>query len=206
MSGPFRRENVNAFSRLIKHVMNFNKLDGITLTELIVASAVIGIIMVGVVSVDYAIKKSKQSISAQTILTMQTGGVMLDISKNIALATGDRNDIGVVDNPNVCARQDQNALQTPDDYTDDTWVCYDLSGTTLSKCNLGLPGGCPIGTSEVVGNNVTSIIVTPQFIAGLRFSVDIQVTCVYDPAEPINPITNPEYILTSCVSPPGHSF
>lgn len=110
--------------------MNLSSKKAITLTELIVATIIIGIIMLGVSSVDYVIRKSKVTTSKSAQIATQAASMMNHITRSVSLAIGDKNNPGIeiwrgigTDNiTNLCIRQDVNG--TPGNYCDDIWVRY----------------------------------------------------------------------------------
>jgi len=92
---------------------------GMTLTELLVSTALIGIVMLGVVSVEYASKRSQENMSRKSIVTTRTSAMLLHIVKNAALAVGDVIDVGIrirttggINSRYACFRQD--IPQTPE--------------------------------------------------------------------------------------------
>ncbi|MCK5178564.1 MAG: prepilin-type N-terminal cleavage/methylation domain-containing protein, partial [Candidatus Omnitrophica bacterium] len=62
---------------------------GITLTELIVASILIGIVMIGVAAFSASIEQLHTSTNRSTILTMKTTATMNHITRAAYLAVGD---------------------------------------------------------------------------------------------------------------------
>jgi type II secretory pathway pseudopilin PulG len=65
------------------------KTSGITLLELLVASALVGIIMAGVVSVEFAIRRSRQTASVDMVLNAKIAAAMLQIARDAKEVTGD---------------------------------------------------------------------------------------------------------------------
>jgi len=107
--------------------MNISQKKALTLTELIVVSLLIGIVMIGIVSFSASMKQMQVSTNRETILAMQTTAAMTHITTNAALAIGFSGDPGIFTNNSatrewISFRQDRN--QTPDDYMDDTWTIY----------------------------------------------------------------------------------
>jgi len=106
---------------------------GITLAELLVASVMIGIVMIGVAAFSFAINNLYRSTNKTVIIALRAKSALARITQDATLATGDEQDRGIlsfsndVDFNSICFRQD--LLITPDDYTDDTWVCYNHGAT-----------------------------------------------------------------------------
>ena len=119
----------------------FKNVAGITLTELIVASVLMGIVMIGVISFSLAIKQIQQSGSSTIFAQMKAANIINHIRRNAASAIGYRNNPGVIecdetDSPPIrppgqtssCSpfyfafRHDINL--TPSNYSDDRWIIY----------------------------------------------------------------------------------
>ena len=101
---------------------------GITLTELLVACVMIGILMIGTASFSLAIQRLQSSTNRSTILAMKMKAAMAEIDQDAVLAVGHATNPGVYawtnsqDTNSICFRQD--LPNTPWDYTDDSWICY----------------------------------------------------------------------------------
>ena len=197
---------------------------GITLTELLVASILIGIVMIGVASFSVSIQQLQNSTNRSTILAMKTTAAMNRLTRDAYLAVGDETNRGIVNKlipprESVCFRHDTN---DPSSYADDTWTCYFFE-SALDKRRLSL---CPVPTAEadVPPNNTgkcdgtgqRSLLLTlnpaqgnfHQIIEdsdGRLESIEITLSAIYDPTLAPHPITNPTYTATTQVSPPGHS-
>jgi Tfp pilus assembly protein PilW len=105
------------------------KLSGISLTELLVSSILIGVVMTGVMGFSYAIKAIEQTSDAKSQATIRATSIMSFMRRDASLAVGNPNDPGVTtwatNAPaisSICFRHDVN--ETPFNYTDDDWVCY----------------------------------------------------------------------------------
>ena len=125
---------------------------GVTLTELLVATILMGIVMLGIVSVDFAIRQMSKKTSSTALLRMYTSAVMQEMSRNAALITGSSTgspappDIGFLSFPALNPtrfyfRQDINAAtglpnNTPQNTSDDGWICYDKSQGGASAINI----------------------------------------------------------------------
>ena len=186
-----------------------------TFTELFVATVLMGIVLIGIVSVDFAIRRMQKSVSRETLVTMRTSATILDMAKNAAAMTGDQSNLGFNSNPSLnpdrfCFREDVNSSgvlnNTPGNYGDDRWICYWQVTTNIYKCNMGSPSNCPpifiLGTA--VGGGL-SISFAPDSTAQNSF-VAISITNRFDPAQPKSPPDNPEVTMTTKASPTLQSF
>lgn len=196
---------------------------GMTLTELLVASVMIGIVMVGVASFSLAIKNLQRSTDKTVIVALKTKAVMARLTQDAVLAVGDEQDRGVVtratgQNNSVCFRQD--LLNTPDDYTGDTWVCYYRGNTrVLHRCvnpSFSIPPGCASLAQCCNGATLDETLITladssgpigtiVENAAGNLEYIDLILTVRHIYNQPEHPIDNPEYTLSTQVSPQAHS-
>lgn len=204
----------------------FKRIEGMTLTELLVASTMIGILMVGTVSFSFAINRLQKSTSRSTKLAMKMKVAMAEISQDAMLAVGNAADRGVYawtnnkDANSICFRQD--IPDTPWNYTDDVWVCYfhndsfDIqrcSGTTHSfppACTMRSQccADVPLSKQTQLLSIAASVSEYAEIVNDIngRFEyIKLNLTSRYDKNSPIHPITNPQYTLTTRVSPLGHS-
>lgn len=126
---------------------------GITLVELLIAATVVGVIMMGVVSADYALRKQTQGsfTSAQSGLNAQV--IVTHIINNAFLATGSNADQGIripataaaADKSSFCIRTDDPAAPaTP-------WVCYSILGATehVYTCAKAAPTRCAAADTDL---------------------------------------------------------
>ena len=203
-----------------------------TLMELLVATALVGIVMVGTLSVDSAVHRIRKTTSDSGTVALQTSATMLRITTDVAQAVGDAQNPGILDcrvnnvnypscqsiltNPTFCVRQDISDINV---YTDDKWVCYWKPLTTqdpqIYRCaGLSNPGECNT-SNEVVGtvacDNVTcsSAAAYVFSITANPFSFNIDITNRSFPTQPYDinkPQQNPQYQLSSHISPAGHSY
>ena len=193
--------------------------NGLTLTELLVATILIGIVMSGVAAFTFFIKQTRDSTGAGTILAVQTATAMHYLLEDANKAVGDSISRGVAfDSPDqlsVCFRHDVN---DPSVYTDDIWACYwyDATSDGLWKCvdrdSTTIPpadfADCQAGTGEI--KLVTLDPAATDYFevvddANGRFNyVDLTLNTIADPGLPANTINNPTYQLSTRVSPPAH--
>ena len=187
--------------------------------ELLVASTLVGIVMAGVISVEFAIRRSRQAASQDMVLSASMAAAMLQIIKDAQQTSGDSTTpenwqsegiYGSVvgDDRFICFQQDTNDLFS---YADDTWTCY-LHGSSwdLHRCS-GLT--TPDWTACVGNMEPTFLLplerdVETPFFEVIRDSVTkkiqyIQITlrCLADQDQSVNPITNPRLELKSQINP-----
>ena len=199
--------------------MKIHHTPAMTLTELIVASVIIGIVMVGIVSIDFALRRSHLGTSRNSLLSMQTSHMLLEISKDAQLATGDQTNPGIDIQPplgpppyTLCIRRENPAAPplTPADYSDDQWVCYSHDTVTnrLYKCIdpnnpvvcTGGPGDTDLGTISAF---VPTLLTNPLTN---DFSLDIDIISIYNPNVAVNVIDNPANNMHGRFNLISHSF
>ena len=127
----------------------------ITLIELIIAVSLLAVMVLGAVSFDAASGGFLRSSERKTQVLNELTHIANHFSSYISLATGDKNNIGMI-TPSLTSlriRADiSNGItrrpnETPNDYTDDLWVQYRIDGNNLEFCsnfNVG-SGVCDIG-------------------------------------------------------------
>lgn len=119
--------------------------DGLTLAELLITIMIVGIVMMGMVSVDYALRSSEQQQTRTSVATLRTSAVLQDIVTTATQAFGDSATRCIqmanltTDATNyICMYRD---FGTPSDYSDDSWLCYTRNGTNVHKCTRTLVSG-----------------------------------------------------------------
>ena len=210
--------------------MTLAKKNGITLTELLVASILIGIVMIGVASFSVSIQQFQNSTNRTTILAMRTMTAMNRLSRDAYLVIGDETGDdwvrGIVTRTipprvSLCFRHD--ADNDPSSYTGDEWICYffetTLNNRKLSLCTVPTaPANVPPNnTNKCDGTGQRSLLLTLDPTQGNSFyqinedgdgrleSIDFTLSAIFDPTLAPHPITNPTYTVTTTVSPPGIS-
>ena len=204
-----------------------NNKNGITLTELLVASILIGIVMIGVVSFSVSIQQLQNSANRSTLLSMRTMTAMNRLTRDAYLAVGDETDRGIFIrdiNPfkSICFRHDTN---DPSSYGDDTYHCYlfetNNNNRRFSACPVkpDLTNVPPNNAAQCDGVVARNILLTMDPTFGDVFfqihedatnrleSIEFTLQSIFDPdpALTAHPITNPTYSITTRVSPPGIS-
>lgn len=205
----------------------YNKIKSekaLTLSELLVSAALIGIVMMGVMGFNYAMKAIEDTSSKASRSAIRAAAALAMLKKDTERAIGDVTDKGIRYGTNgsgvnsICFRYEC-ASSTPADYSDDCWFCYWRTGTTLTKCQATGVGVVPIYTatgncqpnttinlvtlaSPIIFYNVNALI-----SAGMTRiqSVDFTIRCKDNAAIATDPLSNPEQIFTTRVMPLSHS-
>ncbi len=208
---------------------------GLTLAELLVTTMIVGVIMIGMVSVDYAIRSNDQQQSRAALATLRTAATLQDIVATATQAFGDMSTRCVqmanltTDATNyICIYRD---FGTPVDYSDDSWQCYTRHVNNLHKCTRTLASGkgACANTSPIVGTvtiDTFSAPDTPIFITtSPNFYFQVTIKNRYDPTRPVPGVgaaspstaeyadviaqeyqTNPKVKLTANVAPAGCGY
>ncbi len=201
-----------------------------TLTELIIASVLVGIVTLGLIAAEQAIRMSRQSSNRDAQISAQMQAAMIKLSKDASFTVGDSLDSGIYqsslgNNRAICFRQAQGDANT---YTDDSWSCWTIDTTSglLLSC-LPAPqipvDDCTGNASEIEWVTLTNktfysvfddatpnpaiiLPAAPWYITNSGISyIQIDLTSRFNPAVNEHPIENPEYALTTRISPPGLS-
>lgn len=193
--------------------------NGLTLTELLVSTILIGIVMTGVAAFSVFVKQARDSTGKGTILAVQTTTAMHYMVADANKAVGDSSDRGVVSSAmqeSVCFRHDTN---DPTSYADDTWACYwyDAASDALWKCvtRTAVAGAPPAVFNDCNTGGAAIKLVTLDPAAAQYFSivddadgrfayVDITLNTIADPGQAASTIANPTQQLFTRVSPPAH--
>lgn len=172
-----------------------NSIKGLTLAELLLTTMVIGIIMIGMVSVDYAMRSSDQQQTRSSLTSLRTAAITGDISATVAQAYGDpatrcvqMGNLTTNDTNYICVYRD---FGTPSDYTDDSWTCYTRRTNNLHKCTHTIADG--IGACAATDPVIGAVTIdtfdapdTPSIVAvSPNFYVEITIKSRFDPARPV---------------------
>lgn len=200
---------------------------GITLAELLVASVMIGIVIVGVASFSLAIRNMENSTNRTVVISLKTKTAMAILVKDASLAVGDPLDNGIATydvggNRSICFRQD--ADNEPSTYTGDLWTCYfqDATGALdgpLESCGTfpSASGNVPVQDNvDCDAGSLRKDILDLEDGAPIWYDVildgsgrlgyiRLDLQTIYNPSLPENPITNPRYTIHTKIVPQGHS-
>jgi len=103
----------------------------LTLSELVVSSVIITVIMVGAVSVDFASRRIQKTAFQESQVSMRSSAAMIELMRAASNAIGDPFDPGIYYDETgyrcaICFRYD--ADSQPGDYSGDLWNCF-LAGS-----------------------------------------------------------------------------
>jgi prepilin-type N-terminal cleavage/methylation domain-containing protein len=179
---------------------------GLTLVELLITTSIVGMIMLGMVSIDYALRSNEQQQSRTSLVALRTSAMMFEITNEASQAFGDLAthciQIGSILNNNtnyVCVYQDTNGNASSDlaaDSTGDRWVCFSRQTTDLHKCTFQANDGpthCQNGqrlTDRVIGTVTADIFEAPDTPAvtndstNLNIYFQITIKNRYNPTDP----------------------
>ncbi len=205
--------------------MNIRPQNALTLTELLVATILIGIVMTGVASFSVFVKQAQYSTSAGTILAVQTATAMHYIVEDALRAVGDSGNPGILHNgstsaTSICFRHDVN---NPASYNEDLWKCYWYYGpsegaeSALYKCAdrtavMVVPpsnfGDCKTSADGVrffsMNPKAPKYFTVVNDSGGRLLYIDITLNSIADYQRPADVIKNPTYQLFTRISPPLH--
>jgi len=207
---------------------------GLTLTELLVASFLMGIVMVGIAGFSVTIKRMQDTTDKQAILAIQTIAAMTHMERNISRTIGGQSDQGYASGnagtPNRAYwsfRQDPS--NTPYNTSDDTWriyfrrttggaptfelrTCVQPAGAGAAQGPIpSFLGSDPCGQPNIqrVINKIQSFSIVQTVNnspSTLDFYYTATITARFNPSAAAEPIDNPDYTLSTRVHAPGHSW
>ena len=199
--------------------MNLKEKTAITLAELITSTLILGIIMLGVASVDYALRQTHKGTSQNALIAMRTSAILLHITKNAELATGDRNNPGiVVQNPdpatttNIWIRKENSSSPDPSSYATDIWVSYtyDTASHNLRSCTVPDNLTACTAAAETLGTiaDLKAIVKTDDAVGAghQNYHLEITITNRSDPVGGPDTFNNPEYKLSAHINPSVSSY
>ncbi len=204
-----------------------------TLTELIVASVLVGIVTMGLIAAEQNVRMSRQSSSRDNFVTTQIQAMMLTITRDINMLSGDYANSGIYLETGAgnylikaCFRHADGDINS---YIDDKWNCwtFDRGGTdNIYSCENMTDPSFPASCTNVSGYITWSkprfdkLEITPYIspdsapipvvmnseVQNRRItSILVRLSSRYDMSKPADPITNPDYFLESLLSPVGLS-
>ena len=186
--------------------MNLKNNTAITLTELLVSTILIGVVMLGIVAIDFAIRQSQRGTSRNALVAMRTSAIMLHITKNAAAVVGSRNDPGIVKNAtNLWVRRGNPP----------GWISYTYRNPDLLFCVVpDFTTICPSGTGDenlgtLTDSGFTTNFVKDDSLGNQDFYLEVTLQNRFDPTAPVtsgNEFENPQYTLTSRISPASSSY
>ncbi|MBI3602502.1 MAG: hypothetical protein HY209_06385 [Candidatus Omnitrophica bacterium] len=200
----------------------------LSLMELIVASVVVIIILLGIASSQLIFQRNSNYFGSNYFVSAMTDNMLNHIltSASMAIGSGIANDKGILiglaetgDANTFCIHQDvQKTLGPGVDYpgtvngdlfttANHRWLCYTLDSTThqLTYCDRTYTSGaakCPPGNGIVLGTALN--VGPPSFTNGL-FSIAIT-NCMDPTQSTCGTTSNPSVTKTGSVSPSAHSL
>ncbi|NTV28883.1 MAG: hypothetical protein HGA80_02260 [Candidatus Omnitrophica bacterium] len=208
---------------------------GITLSELLIATLIVSIMVVGIGSTNFAVHRMDKDSHRSAALSIQMLSLAENFRKAAESATGDRNDPGVLINNTgtvanyICFRQDVQppGVPTPADYSDDTWQCFTRlndSGAALGvnvwACQRAAAAGAGACTTagRFVGKLVSNVftnnppITVPSFDLATGI-INLQLIGRADPAVgadtanwPNGTDDNPQIVIEQDIYSESHSL
>jgi len=153
--------------------MNRTNNRALTLTELLLAASLMGLVVITAVNLEMASRGYHFSSDREGRLQVQLSIAMEHMVKNISLVHSDLQrdgtepGIDIIPPPtNIVFRVDQRSggVFTPQNYDDDLWMSYWQVGNQLVFCANWNKGSSSCNSpQEVICNNVTTVQFIPHF-------------------------------------------
>ncbi len=114
---------------------------GLTLTELMIALSLVGVMMIGIVSVDRAIRKQYEDVVSGASSTDNAGLILAHVMNNAITAVGS---MTPADDRGVWSANDgaANAVSCIRVNYTPTWACYSIASSVLYTCTRNSTGAC----------------------------------------------------------------
>lgn len=195
--------------------MKLNTNKALTLTELLISTVIIGIIMSGIITFSTSARKMQSASSKTRYTDIKLAAAMTALKKDASLATGDSTSAGILTNSGafetICFRQD--ASSTPGDYSDDIWSCW-MSSTSdiLRRCYdpVTLPPTSVAECTAAASNRPYFALTNTNFFTvnndgdGKLDNITLELVA-HDASTAANSLTNPDVTLLTNISPLMHS-
>jgi len=163
----------------------------VTLVELIMAIALMGVVVLGVTSFDVGSRHFLQASERKTQVLNEATLIMDRISRDALMAVGTVNAAAVtVAGNTITINQDTNQ-----DGIVDTVVSYAMAGNQIRR-TVG-------ANAEVLTNRATGFV--PAVVANSN-TARVVINLLFDPAQPQNAFDNPLITIDSSLEVPGWSL
>jgi len=189
--------------------MNIFSKHSVTLVELLLAMALIGLLMIGVSSLDSYARFNLVTADRRAQAQNEASFVLGHMTKNLSQAIGSVSMPGVIyDNPNrrVKVRWDRNLNGQPDDDNAGDWIAYRYlpAQTRLVYHSTYNPSGWPAGGGEIISNKITAWSLG---YAGENY-IPVDIVACWDPDETSHSCgtqDNPEVSMSTRIKMPAVS-
>ncbi|MBF0478157.1 MAG: prepilin-type N-terminal cleavage/methylation domain-containing protein [Candidatus Omnitrophica bacterium] len=187
-------------------VKKFNK-QGITLAELLIATTLIGVVMLGIIGFDISMRRFGVTTQTSATLKIEAMTIAARISKDALETQGN-----VGESPTIVASANQISFQK--DASVSKWVVYryDASGSTKNTiCRFDNsatqnPANCAVAGAEILSKKV--VTASLQW-TGCKIRIDLTLqadpTQVIDATHPWDPIKNPRAAINMSSYPEAQS-
>lgn len=181
------------------------KNTGFTLTELLIAITLVGMIMLAVVSLDVSSRRFFLSSFYDAAVQNRISPVVELIAKDALTACGKKDNPGIVIASNIIKIRHIDAKNPPTytNYNDDSWVAYRFVDNTIEK-RICADSSCSSDSDTV--STIVKNIENCEF----NFTDDLMVSITVTAARQVNPATselpNPKVRLETTVAPRLESF
>jgi hypothetical protein len=145
------------------------KISAVTLVELIIASLIVSMVVAGVFSAEYALRRTSETGSEDTRTGIQTKALAAIVRSSIRAVHGYIGNTGISTNlgtKTMCFRHDIAVLPgpqySPDNYNDDSWTCYTQIVTNVYRCERTPNAGVCTNADTLVG-----ALASDQFTNGI---------------------------------------
>jgi len=191
-----------------------------TLLELLIASSLIAVVLLGAIAVDYAVRSSRKDIRRKTNVSSQIAIAMYHLTRDALETIGDVSDRGIVydefsDIINICLRTKYDIEQP----SNNRWTCYSMDVNSVNADHIlyrcdDLTNFLLVGVGCNPDDPKTKALLTSSSddFFDIIFDSEGQIDYIEfhlktrdDPLSEAHVINNPETALISRISPLGVS-
>lgn len=198
-----KRNSPAGFTPLEKTVRERNSLTGFTLTELLIAISLVGMIILSLVAVDVAMRKFLNTSDYTARVQNEISPALDMIVKDTSRAIGYINDSGIVisgSNRIEIRQLDTNNPPSYSDYADDPWIRYSFNNYTIEK-RTRVNESSAWTNPETIARNISSC----NFTYSPNTPVGISITALHNAALTEDENTNPRVTLETSILPRSSS-
>jgi len=193
-----------------------------TLIELLIATSLLAIVMIGAVAVEYAIRSSRSDVRRKANINSQVTTALYSLTNDAIQAIGSIADPGIIYNEGagdvfqtLCFRTTYDI----DDPSNNRWTCYSMDVNSVNADHILYrcddltdpltPGTEGCNFPDDLPRKALLTSVSDDFFYVINDSdgnldyIEFRLETRHDPASAEHVIKNPNTVVTSRVSPPG---
>ncbi len=199
MSQNFKNTGFTLLQTLIARFKHRRFVTGFTLTELLIAITLVGMIMLAVISLDVSCRRFFLSSFYDAAVQDRISPIVELIVKDALTSVGKKDDPGIVIASNIIKIRhlDTNNPPTYTNYNDDSWIAYRFVDNTIER-RFCADSSCSSGADTV--STVAKNIENCEFNFTDDLMVGITVTATRQVGASTNDLPNPKVRIETTVA------